>query len=109
MAEAGETAEIAVLRENLDYIINTATRVGDLHWFANKLCEYGLISLEKKRIVMNETGSSYQKATDLMESVFAKVEQKSKHFQRFLDIFRNDKAYDDLIEKLLKDLSGNYV
>ena len=104
MASGGEPPEITALSTNLSSITDTLTAGGSLQWFADCLVERAFITREAASGIRDTTGiSPAEKASKLMDSVFAKIngsDNKRHWFHEFVDMFSHDRAYAELVERL---------
>ena len=106
MAGAGEQVEITALLMNLTHIIDIVTAGGIPHWFAHRLVEKAFIHHWTAQVILACMEYPVQQAEKLLESVFAKIHgsrDKSHWFNKFVDIFSYEKAYQDLVKKLRRE------
>ena len=101
LTDAGEPVEIAALRTNITSISNVVTVGGNLQWFANCLVEKAFITRENAQGILGRCGlTPTQQASQLMDSVFAKIRGKRHWFDAFVNIFSHDAAHADLMQRL---------
>ena len=104
MAVSGELVEITHLNNNLGFITNAVTR--NLQWFANCLVKKAFIARRDAQEILSTVGvPPARQASQLMDSVFAKIDvsdEKRRVFLEFVDIFSRDPVYKDLVDKLMR-------
>ena len=98
--------EITALVDHTDIIENTVTIGGAPRWFGNKLVEKGFLTRRDANNILDPLGvPPLTQASQLMKSVYAKIESSAAEtrrqwFHKFVDIFSRDAAYADLVSKL---------
>ena len=113
MASSGEAEEITAITNNLNSI-TLVVAVGDnLPWFANCLVEKSLITYRNRTNILGMQGvGPVDKADGLMACVIAKfmaTSDKRECFKKFVNIFRSDDAYSDLVKNLLSEGNGKII
>ena len=105
MACSEEPVEVAVLKNNLVFITDAIAQ--NLQWFADCLVEKAFISSgSAHEILCTHEDTPAQQAGRLMDSVFARIsvsDEKRKLFEDFVNIFSRETAYNDLVEKLMRE------
>ena len=105
MAVSGKPVEITRLNNNLGFITNAVTR--NLQWFANCLVEKAFITRRDAQEILGTVGvPPTRQASQLMDSVFAKIDvsdEKRRVFLEFVDIFSHDTVYKHLVDKLMRE------
>ena len=109
MACVREQVEITALTNNLQFITNTVGQ--NLEWFANQLVAKAFIPFPTALGILGTNGLvPAAKAGQLMSSVFTQIrgspDRKRHWFNEFVDIFSHDRAYQGLVESLMKE-GGN--
>ena len=106
MADSAEPVEVTALRTNLVFITDAVTVGGTPQWFADRLVEKAFITHRDAQGILSTLGvSPAQKASQLMNSVFAKIDlsdDKRRVFLDFVDIFSHDLVYKHLVNKLMR-------
>lgn len=99
---AGETPEIAALRQNLGMLNETIS--GNLQWFSNELVEKAFITQGQAGNILGIHGiGPAEKASKLLDSVFTVLrhtDERKIWFDKFVAILSPEGAYVDLINKL---------
>ena len=98
----GEPVEIAALTTNLDFIKDNVQN--NLQWFADCLIAEGFTPRKTARAILgNNKRAPAELAGDLMDEVFTTIENaedKRAWFDKFVAIFSQSRAYEDLVKRL---------
>ena len=85
--------EVAVLKNNLVFITDAITQ--NLQWFADCLVEKAFISSESAHEIL----CTHEDAP----ARISVSNEKRKLFEDFVNIFSHETAYNDLVEKLMRE------
>ena len=109
MADDGQPVEITALNNNIKFI--TSSVRNSLDWFANSLVEKKFIPYQTSQNILGIMGVPAPRQVNLlMDEVYTKignVDSKREWFDEFVAIFSRDAAYNELVMKLKRSVSGD--
>ena len=108
MGDDGQPVEITALNDNIGFI--TSSVRNSLPWFANNLVTQRFIARQTSQDILGILGvAASQQVSKLMDEVYTKIEnadKKREWFDKFVAIFSRDAAYNELVERLKRSVSG---
>ena len=106
---AGGEPEIEALSKNLSFIKGKVQN--NLHWFADCLIAEGFTPRKTARTILGNNKRAPGELTgDLMDEVFTTIENaedKRAWFDKFVAIFSQSRAYEDLVKRLKRCVYGD--